>query len=38
MSGIPKSILDIQTMEMATEEITYLVEEMARQHQDRKAA
>ena len=36
MSRIPKSIRDIQTMEVATEEITYLVEEMARQHQERE--
>ena len=36
MSRIPKSIRDIQTMEVATEEITYLVEEMSRQHQERE--
>jgi hypothetical protein len=36
MSRIPKSIRDIQAMEIATEEIAYLVDEMARQHQERK--
>ena len=35
MSSIPKIIKDIQTMEVATEEITYLVEQMALQHQER---
>lgn len=36
MSRIPNSIRDIQNMEITTEEITHLVEEMARQHQDRR--
>jgi hypothetical protein len=33
---IPKSIRVVQAMEIATEEITYLIEEMARQHQERE--
>ena len=36
MSRIPKSIRDIQALETTTEEVTYLVEEMARRHQERE--
>jgi hypothetical protein len=34
MSRIPKSIRNVQVMQIETEEITYLVSEMARQHEE----
>jgi hypothetical protein len=36
MSRIPRCVREIQKLEIATEEITYLVEEMARQHEQRE--
>jgi hypothetical protein len=36
MHGIPKSIKELQKMEITAEEIIYLVDEMARKHQERE--
>jgi hypothetical protein len=36
MSKIPKSIRDVQAMQVAKEEITYLIAEMVRQHEERE--